>query len=308
MVSALALGCGDSEPTQDSAGTAPETSHRLDRDIQRLRHELERERERLDESERDPDASGGTERPLLAEVTELESELSAEIGIAFTARGDVVSVGSLTGGSAWSTIKVPIALRVLEDSGGPAGLDRSEEGLIERALTASDNEAAATLFAQLQKDHGGLQGAADAVTEILRRAGDTETVVSTEGRDGFSPYGQTDWSAENQVRFMAHLGAGCVAEPATTDYVLELMGRVTSDTWGLGSIEPPARWKGGWGPDSAGRYLVRQMGLMQVEGHQVAVALAVEANDGSFESGQVAATRVAQWVAANAEPVLGVPC
>ena len=79
------------------------------------------------------------------------------------------------------------------------------------------------------------------MTKLLREAGDTGTQVSTQGRDGFSPYGQTQWSLLDQHRFMTALAGRCVVSPAAGAYLLDLMGRVTSDTWGLGSASC-ARW------------------------------------------------------------------
>ena len=98
----------------------------------------------------------------------------------------------------------------------------------------------------------------------MREAGDTETTVSTHGRDAFSTYGQTEWSLREQHRFMAALAGGCIASPASRRFVLGLMSQVTSDTWGLGSAGVEALWKGGWGPGVDGRYLVRQMGEIRV--------------------------------------------
>ena len=63
---------------------------------------------------------------------------------------------------------------------------------------------------------------------------------------------------------MSRLAAGCVGSPASRELVLNLMGEVSSDTWGLGSAGVPARWKGGWGPGTDDRYLVRQMGTLSV--------------------------------------------
>jgi hypothetical protein len=215
------------------------------------------------------------------------------------------SGGELTGGVAWSTIKVPIALRVLGEAGGPGGLDPTQTDLIERALTLSDNDAAATLFDGLAGRHGGVAGAARAVAAVLREAGDARTVVSTEGRDAFSPSGQTEWPLVAQHRFMAALAGGCIADRASRDYVLGLMGRVTSDQWGLGSAGAPARWKGGWGPSIDGGYLVRQMGVLEIGSSRVVVTLAVEPDDGTFASGQAIATELARWLVTRAQNIDG---
>jgi hypothetical protein len=152
----------------------------------------------------------------------------------------------------------------------------------------------------LEATYGSAAGAAAAVDEVLAEAGDTTTHVSSIGRDGFTPFGQTEWSLELQELFMSRLAAGCVGSPASNSYVLDLMGEVSSDTWGLGSAGMPARWKGGWGPGIDGRYLVRQMGVLEVGGGETVIALAALPNDGTFETGQSMATSIAQWAAERA--------
>ncbi len=64
--------------------------------------------------------------------------------------GPKLSGGELITGSAWSTIKVPIAERVLADVGGPDGYHATQSEQIRQAITLSDNEAAAALFADLE--------------------------------------------------------------------------------------------------------------------------------------------------------------
>jgi hypothetical protein len=238
---------------------------------------------------------------------ELESSLPGQVGLAIGAPGSgpTANVGRLTTGSAWSTSKVPLALRVLQETGGPSGLSSSQEGEIRAALTVSDNNAALALFADLERSHGGAAGAAAAVDEVLAEAGDTTTRVSSVGRDGFTPFGQTEWSLELQELFMSRLAAGCVGSAASSQYILGLMGEVSSDTWGLGSAGLPARWKGGWGPGADGRYLVRQMGVLETGEGDAVVALAALPKDGSFETGQSMATSVAQWAAERATQFAG---
>ncbi len=228
--------------------------------------------------------------------------LPGEFGVTLgSPQTGLTEAGELTADVAWSTIKVPIALRVLEDAGGPSGLSRELRTQIDLALTVSDNKAADRLFADLAARHDGTAGAADAVTEVLRDTGDHTTEVSTVGRGAASPYGQTVWSLREQARFMSALAGGCVASAASRRYVLDLMARVTSDDWGLAATGAPARWKGGWGPDPSGGYLVRQMGLIEVNERQTVVTLAVAPDDGSFETGQALATELAQSLAAAAE-------
>ncbi len=237
----------------------------------------------------------------------LASTLPGEVGLAIgpPGSGPAASAGDLTIGSAWSTSKVPVAMRVLQEVGGPGGLSSGQADEMRRALTLSDNEAALALFGDLESAYGGPAGAAGAVDEVLAEAGDTTTQVPSVGRDGFTPFGQTEWSLELQELFMSRLAAGCVGSSASSGYVLGLMGEVSSDTWGLGSAGLPARWKGGWGPGTDGRYLVRQMGVLEVGGGEAVVALAALPDDGSFETGQTMATALAQFAAEKAPSFAG---
>lgn len=210
--------------------------------------------------------------------------------------GRPLALGNLLTGEAWSTIKVPIAARTMQDAGGPGALSASQRTLIGRALTASDNAAAASLWEGL----GGGSEAGSAVQRTLRAGGD-DTAVSLEGRDGFSPYGQTTWSLRNQERWMAAFAASCVTSPPVTGAILEDMNEVVADQrWGLGTAAP-ARFKGGWGPGTDGRYLVRQFGVLESARGESAIAIAIAARtpDGSFESGAEALTEVAAWARDN---------
>lgn len=289
------VGCGGHDrSTEISSDDIVRDIERDQRDEQRLEG-LERQVDRLkraNEREGARHSPPAEDQPRAGTIVD---GLGGEVGVAIGRPGGQPEVsGTLTTGSAWSTIKVPIALALLRDAGGPDGLDSGQADAMRRALTASDNAAAAQLFEALAARHGGIQGAATAVTEILRAGGDGSTVVSTQGRDGFSPYGQTEWSLEAQERFMSGLVGGCVVDGASTTYVLDLMGQVTSDTWGLGSIGLPARWKGGWGPGTDGRYLVRQMGVVEQHGEKVVLVIAARADDGQFGSAQSLASQVAQ--------------
>ena len=201
---------------------------------------------------------------------------------------------------AWSTAKPLIIARLLADVGGPSGLTVQQRQLIAASLSYSDNEAAAELHRQLVADYGSVQGAADAMGALLARAGDTETEVSTVGRSTYSTYGQTRWSATAQAEFMAALARGCVLEPVATQFLLGEMGQVDpSQRWGLGTIDAVA-FKGGWGPDPDGAYLVRQMGLVTApNGNQYAVAIIAHPTSGSFEGGQELTSAAAAWLAEN---------
>jgi hypothetical protein len=321
-VGMILAGCGDSDsPSRD--GAIERELHQLEaakrgRRLAELKRELRAEKAReTRETILETPASDAGPKPKgseaasgaggLAGFAELEASLPGQVGLAMGSPGSgpAASAGSLTIGSAWSTSKVPVVLRVLQQAGGPSGLSAQQADEIRRALTLSDNEAALSLFGDLEAAYGGAAGAAAAVDEVLAEAGDTTTRVSSVGRDGFTPFGQTEWSLELQELFMSQLAAGCVGSPDSSAYVLDLMGEVSSDTWGLGSAGLPARWKGGWGPDPDGRYMVRQMGVLDAGGGGTVVALAALPDNGSFETGQSMATSVAQWAAERAPEFAG---
>ncbi|HSS04326.1 MAG TPA: hypothetical protein VLK89_03935 [Solirubrobacterales bacterium] len=312
-------GCGGSSDNGDEAAARKSVAehaalaHRLDR----LRGELHHRRLLLKAKREQAAREIAHERRQTVEHSsadvssfdQLAASLSGEVGAVIGPPGssEAVSFGSLQSGSAWSTSKVPISLRVLEDAGGPSGLSSAQAEEMRSALTLSDNEAAAALFGDLERSHGGLVGASAAVGEVLREGGDSSTQISTQGRGEFSTYGQTEWSLANQQRFMSSLAANCVGGSESSDYVLGLMGEVSSDTWGLGSAGLPARWKGGWGPGVDGGYLVRQMGILYVGDKEAVVTLAALPADGQFASGESMATSVAQWLAKQAPRYAATP-
>jgi hypothetical protein len=204
---------------------------------------------------------------------------------------------------AWSTIKVPMAMAVVEAGGGDAFAED-----IRLALTASDNDAAMRLWEFL----GGGAAAAGAVTEQLRAGGDDVTTTESEQvHPPYSPYGQTAWAPGDQARFA--LGMRCV--PAGSQVADTMRGVVPDQRWGLGLTGPDTAFKGGWGPGTepgvAGGYLVRQLGIMTVDGRDVGVAIAAQAEDGSFDGGRRELDLMAAWLVDNLEPesvATGDPC
>ncbi|MBC3184998.1 hypothetical protein H7347_00085 [Corynebacterium sp. zg-331] len=194
----------------------------------------------------------------------------------------VTTYGEADEGPAWSTSKVPLALAAL--CANPGVIDD-----VEKALTASDNEAAARLWQSL----GAPQEAGAAVEAILREAGDDHTRVETRRvRPEFSSFGQTRWALPDQAAFAVVLPTLDGAQP-----VLEAMGRVIPEqSYGLGTIEA-MRFKGGWGPDEWGRYTVRQFGLIETPCGIKGVAVAAQPPDGTYEGGQRLLTEVAQELA-----------
>ncbi|MGV0715520.1 serine hydrolase [Mycolicibacterium sp. XJ662] len=235
---------------------------------------------------------------LAASFDAFASEVPADIGLAYASLGrpdQVTTLGAWSSGPAWSTIKVPLALALLRESGGG-----SVSSAMRSAITASDNAAAQSMWEQL----GGGSAAASKVQEVLSAAGDPLTVVPSElRRPGFSIFGQTMWSLSDQARFLAHVACDPAAAPVTA-----LMGDIVSgQQWGLGQIGG-AYFKGGWGPGTDGLYLVRQYGVVPTATGQVAVAVAAVPDSGGFGDGTAVLNRIAGWAQSHLDEMGGGGC
>lgn len=212
-------------------------------------------------------------------------KVDGEVGLACAPVGSAEAIeghGTIRGGVAWSTIKVPLALAVAARD--PSAAD---EELIDAAITVSDNDAALALWDRL----GTPQEAGAAVQAVLASAGDTVTRVETQVvREGFTPFGQTQWSLAAQVQLMAALPG-----LPHSEFVRSRMRRVVPEQrWGLGTLGGGVELKGGWGPDLDGVDPVRQMGIVG----DLAVALAAIPADGRLESATAILDRLAGWLAA----------
>ncbi|MBS9534426.1 hypothetical protein KIH27_12605 [Mycobacterium sp. M1] len=241
-------------------------------------------------------ASPAAADPLPASFARLAGTVPASIGIAYAPVGQnqVGTLGTLQNGVAWSTIKVPLAIAAIRANRPNA------QGLAAKAITASDNAAAEQLWSEL----GSPAQAAQQVQAVLREGGDTGTAVESRRlRPEFTAFGQTQWPLARQAQFAAHLP--CITGDA---HVYNLMYNTIADQrWGLATVGAPT--KGGWGPGPSGGYLVRQFGVVGTpSGQQLAVALAAQPNDGSFESGVQVLNQMTQWLSANAAGLPGGHC
>lgn len=205
-------------------------------------------------------------------ITQVEEQTGSRISLAIAsnANSEPKLAGSLAPRQpAWSTIKVPLSIAALRQ-------DSSLDAVMTQAITQSDNSAAEQLWTAL----GGGEAAASAVEAVLKEAGTSAEVPATKSRPQFSPYGQTEWSTAQEAAFGAQLPTlpGAAA-------VLEQMGNVVDEqSYGLGTL-PNARFKGGWGPDTSGAYLVRQFGVLEGMG-SMGIAIAAAPSDGTYQSGQ----------------------
>lgn len=214
---------------------------------------------------------------------EFAKRLPAQVGLAVVPIGGGQSFtgGTLATGAAWSTIKVPLAIAAL--TADPSQLTHATA-----AITASDNQAAQAMWDSL----GGGASAATQVQRILAQLGDPTTAVQPAvTRPGYSAFGQTQWTLSAQAQFTAMLP--CNTGSST---VLALMGRVSEgQSWGIGSL-PGAQFKGGWGPDGSGNYLVRQMGIVNTRTGKIAIAVAAAPKSGTFDGGTAVLDQIATWL------------
>lgn len=204
------------------------------------------------------------------------------VGIAVSDGTTTIEAGRTAPEVAWSTSKVPVLIAANR-------VGAADSQLVSSAITYSDNEAAKTAWAGL----GEGTAAAQATQSVIAEAGDVATQVQSQvTRPEFTAFGQTMWSVGNQAKFMA--GLRCVegAQP-----IIDAMGVADpAQGYGLRTL-PGALMKGGWGPSLAGSYDVRQMGIVQLGGHNVAVALIASSPDGQYASTQTVLTSMAEALA-----------
>ena len=224
-----------------------------------------------------PVASGEAKALLDATVANVTAAFGGELGVATVGERGPVTAGFVDATPAWSTMKVPIAVAAMRRQPGL-------ESDVRAAITVSDNEAAGRLFDAVGPD---------AVDLVLAEAGVRAQVNMVDLRPEFSTFGQTPLSVADEAVLANFLPCADGSGP-----VLSYMGQVdASQSYGLGAVG--ALFKGGWGPDAAGNYHVRQLGLIpRGDGVWSPVALTAIPADGTYETGQAmlsaAATRLAQ--------------
>jgi hypothetical protein len=222
---------------------------------------------------------------LNADFTRLEAGLHAKVGAVISAVGDgqqPVILGDWQEGPAWSTIKVPLVIAAYRQADPPQVSDAMRAAIVE-----SDNAAAEKVWAQL----GDPATAAGRVEQILQETGDQTIVESQKVRPEFTAFGQTKWPLVNQVRFTASAVCNSANDP-----IFNLMGQIQSNqSWGLGHIHG-TQFKGGWGPSTSGKYLVRQIGVLTTPAGKIAVAIAAEPASGSFDDGTHDLDEVTTWL------------
>jgi hypothetical protein len=219
---------------------------------------------------------------------------AGEVGVAVFDGQTITKYGSWTNGAAWSTIKVPLAIAALRIDQAAA------QDQMQQAISQSDNVAADYLWNML----GDPNTAAAAIDTVLRDGGDLSTrVQSQQVHPPYSPYGQTDWPADQAAVFAFQLPCITGAAP-----VLEQMRNLGGNQqWGLPPYADVAA-KGGWGPDYDGGYLVRQLALVTNDRGAFGVALAAKPSDGSFETGKAMLDQIGPWIDLQRNAITGGYC
>jgi hypothetical protein len=246
---------------------------------------------------------------LEASFARLARGLPGRVGIAFAplGGGSIRPLGPLQVAHAWSTMKVPVLVTLMRHlEGRGRTLSPGSLGEATLAIEQSDNAAINSLFAQLEAgEGGGVVAASRAIQDVLRVAGDETTQVNTRPNDdGWSTFGQTEWSASGEVSFTRSLARGCLLSVANTETVLGLMRNVTpSQRWGVGAAgfrsDVSLAFKGGWGPEPPnGSYVVRQSAVVESgsQGCVLAIIAAPSATgEVSFDEGTQMVTEIATW-------------
>lgn len=242
----------------------------------------------------DPKPAGSNAAPaedLKASFDSLQKSVNGTLGIAIApVDGDATAFGELTSEVAWSTSKVPIAIAALRNGS-------ANDSQVTAAITQSDNDAAKALWASLG-------GEAKQKTEaVLTEGGDRTTKVQDQAvRPEFTPFGQTKWSMADAAKFGAGLSK---MDDDAANKVKGHMGNIASgQDYGLGKI-PGAQYKGGWGPNESGGYLVRQFGIIDLDGAKVGVAIGVKTSTGGYEAASPALSTAAKWIQDNKAALAG---
>ncbi|MEU7143496.1 hypothetical protein ABZ942_28910 [Nocardia sp. NPDC046473] len=223
-------------------------------------------------------------RSLATSFASYSATLHGTVGLGYAPVGGerAFALGDRTGGVAWSTSKVPLAIAALR------AVPVAAKPFVTPTITRSDNAAAERLWSML----GPPDVAAAAVQAVLEEGGDTGTrVQSRRVRPEYTAFGQTEWSTTRQALFTAHLP--CIEAGAE---VLALMRTLDPEQrWGLARL-PGAAAKGGWGPDEQGAHLVRQLGVLPNGSGWTAVVLGARPSSGTFADGIALLDQLTQWV------------
>lgn len=214
--------------------------------------------------------------PLEESLTELVDEIYDEhdsvTGIVISDGVHFAAAGAKGKYSAWSTIKVPIAIAATR-----AGT--ADPSLIDLAITQSDNDASWMMWNSL----GTSKEAALKVEEVLIDGDGPANVYDVVVNSYDSPTGNAVWPLKEQAQFATHLP--CLGGAEET---YEAMGEIVDwQSDGLGRLKG-AHFKGGWSDEqvegSFVTYTYRQFGVVDTDDGPVGIAVVAYPDDGSHET------------------------
>ena len=212
-----------------------------------------------------------------------------------TADGDVVTAGEVPESTAWSTIKVPIAIEALREGGD----ELDEQAKL--AITESDNDAASALFETL----GGGYQASTKIDNLLREADDTSTLtLPNAALGGDTGFGMTQWSSADQARFAAWMA--CSDEDAVQHVYRLMADLVDSQAVGVETVEG-GHAKSGWGTNEhTGVSTMRQMGTIDTGSGLAAMSIVITGSE--LEDVTEEIDVLADWLAGHAGELPVVKC
>lgn len=230
---------------------------------------------------------------LDAYIASLEADRDVLVGIGiaqmarpFAAQQASWHGGSLHGERAYQTIAVPMAMAIMAEPKQPQ--DRSY--LFNRSLGHQSSAATEAMWAFL----GTPEQAGPKVDQVLRRGGDTVTVVQVDPTP--KSYLATSWTLTDQAAFLGAVGCRGLANHP----ILSQMNDRKVDPWGMDTL-PMSQVIGGGGPAADGNAEVRQMGLIYLhDGTRVSVAIAISAPADRADQARAIAGEIAYAIRAQA--------
>jgi len=218
-----------------------------------------------------PDNAAPLQPALQDVIRQIQANDDLAVGVAIssiakpqTRTQAILTAGTITGGEAWQTIAIPMALAIVAQERQP----EDREYLFRRALTADSIAAMDAMWAFL----GEPAQAAEKTTAQLREYNDRLTQVPQTGTRGYQAYLTTPWRLEDQAQSLAAMSC---AYRRTQPVLSFIDDHEPAESFGLAKL-PNAFVKNGQGLNESGQLVFRQAGLLWLsDDTEVAVALTV---------------------------------
>lgn len=163
-----------------------------------------------------------------------------------------------------STFKVPILLALLrQDEANNQPISASDQSLASAMIEASDNDAATTLYQEIDYNNG--------VNRLMASLGIGGLTVNT------ASFGYSTVTPSAMTQLLTALNAGSFLNAADRQYALSLMSNVDSDEqFGIGTTAPQGAqyaMKDGWIQDDDGSWVDASVGIVTINGHTAIIAV-----------------------------------